>query len=43
MTKPSIKTNIKRLDKLKDKDIDYSDSPPLDDSFFEQVAVTLPK
>lgn len=30
------------IDTLGDTDIDYSDSPPLDDSFFEQVLVTLP-
>ena len=38
-----IKSDLKRLDALKDKDIDYSDSPALDDSFFERVTVELPR
>ena len=28
---------------MKDKDIDYSDSPALDDSFFTQETLDLPK
>lgn len=38
-----IKSDWKRLDALKDKDIDYSDSPALDDSFFERATIELPK
>jgi len=34
---------LKRLDKLTDKDIDYSDMPPLDDDFFHKEMVTLPQ
>lgn len=35
----SISSDLKRLDKMTDADIDYSDSPPLDDSFFEKAMV----
>lgn len=27
---------------MEDRDIDYSDIPPLDDSFFEKQTVTIP-
>jgi uncharacterized protein (DUF4415 family) len=39
----SISSNLKRVDKLKDKDIDYSDIPELDASFFTKIPVILPK
>lgn len=39
----SIKSDLKRFDKLKDADIDYSDSPALDDSFFERNTIEMPK
>jgi uncharacterized protein (DUF4415 family) len=38
----SISSDLKKLDKMKDSDIDYSDIPPLDESFFENEIVTLP-
>lgn len=38
-----ITSDLKRLDKLKDKDIDYSDIPPLDESFFTKTTVVLPR
>lgn len=41
--KKSITSDLKRLDKLTDKDIDYSDIPPLDDDFFQKEMVTLPQ
>lgn len=41
--KKSISSDLKKLDKMKDKDIDYSDIPALDDSFFKKEMVTLPK
>ena len=39
----AISSDLKRLDKVRDKDIDYSDIPELDESFFKKEAVTLPK
>ncbi len=39
----SLKSDLKRVDKIQDQDIDYSDSPPLDDSFFERMTVELPE
>lgn len=35
--KKSIKSNLKRLDATKDKDIDYSDIPEFDESFLRNV------
>ena len=40
--KRSIKSDVKRLDKMNDQDIDYSDIPPLDDSFFDRLTVETP-
>lgn len=37
-----IKSDLKRVDQLKDRDIDYSDSPGLDDSFFKKAVIKLP-
>ena len=41
--KKSIKSDLTRLDKKKDEDIDYSDSPELDNSFLTRQAIELPK
>lgn len=41
--KKSISSNLKRIDKMKDENIDYSDIPELDDYFFTREAITLPK
>ncbi|MCP4475235.1 MAG: 3-oxoacyl-ACP synthase [Gammaproteobacteria bacterium] len=38
----SLKSDLKRVDKLREDEIDYSDSPPLDDSFFERATVEMP-
>ena len=38
-----ISSDLKRLDKMTDEDIDYSDIPSLDDSFFTKEAVILPQ
>ncbi len=38
----SSKTDWKRLSKMKDKDIDTSDIPELDDAFFENAELRLP-
>ena len=36
-------SDLKKLDAMKDSDIDYSDIPELDESFFTRVTVELPK
>ena len=41
--KKSISSDLKKLDKMTDADIDYSDIPPLDESFFKKEIVTLPQ
>lgn len=41
MSKPS-KTDWKRLSKMKDKDIDTSDIPELDDAFFQNAELHVP-
>ena len=40
--KKSIKSDLKRIDAIKEEDIDYSDHPPLDDSFFTRTPIELP-
>jgi uncharacterized protein (DUF4415 family) len=40
--KKSIKSDLERIDKLTDREIDYSDIPELDASFFTRTVVTLP-
>ncbi len=42
MNKKSIKSDLARLDRLKDSDIDYSDIPPLGDEFFKKATVAWP-
>ena len=42
MSKKSIKSDLARLDRMKDKDIDYSDIPALDNSFFTRPTVQWP-
>lgn len=42
MNKKSIKSDLKRLDRMADRNIDYSDIPPLDDSFFKKATLTWP-
>lgn len=37
------KTNWEQIDKLKDKEIDYSDIPELDDAFFKKAKVEMPR
>jgi uncharacterized protein (DUF4415 family) len=41
--KKSISSDLKKLDNIKDKDINYDDIPPLDESFFKKEVVILPK
>jgi uncharacterized protein (DUF4415 family) len=42
VSKKPIKSDLKRIDAMRDEDIDYSDIPPLDDKFFEQAQVVVP-
>ena len=37
------KTDWERLVKMKDKDIDFSDIPELDDEFFKNAIIKLPE
>lgn len=39
MSRTSIKSDVARLDRLKDRDIDYSEIPPLDDAFFKKATM----
>jgi uncharacterized protein (DUF4415 family) len=36
------KTDWERIRKLKDREIDYTDSPELDDAFFKRAVVPMP-
>ena len=40
--KKSSKTDWKRLSKMKDKDIDTSDIPELDETFFRSAEIDIP-
>ncbi|MBL7073302.1 MAG: BrnA antitoxin family protein [Candidatus Omnitrophica bacterium] len=40
--KRNSKTNYKRIDSMKDKDIDYSDIGELDGEFWEKAKLVLP-
>ncbi len=42
MSKKSITSDLKRVDRMNDADIDYSDIPPLGKSFFTKATVTWP-
>lgn len=42
MRKKSSKTDLARIDRMTDKDIDYSDIPALDASFFTRPTVQWP-
>ena len=42
MSGKSIKSDLDRLDTMMDADIDQSDIPELDDSFFERATVSFP-
>ncbi len=42
MSKPSITSDLNRIDGIEDSDIDYSDIPPLDDSFFTKATQPWP-
>ena len=38
----SITSDLKRIDKMTDAEIDYSDISPLDEAFFTKATVALP-
>ncbi len=42
MSKKSIKSDLARVDRIKDAEIDYSDIPPLDKSFFTKATEAWP-
>jgi uncharacterized protein (DUF4415 family) len=42
VSKKSIKSDLARLKRMKDSDIDYSDIPPLGDEFFKKATVAWP-
>ena len=42
MNKKSIKSDLAKLDRMKDSDIDYSDIPALDKSFFVKATTPWP-
>lgn len=42
MTERPIRSDLARVDRLDDSDIDYSDIPPLDDSFLRKPAFPWP-
>jgi uncharacterized protein (DUF4415 family) len=42
VSKKSTKSDLARLDRMTDKDIDYSDIPPLDKSFFKKATAEWP-
>ena len=42
MIKKSIKSDLKRIDRMQDSEIDYSDIPALDQSFLTKVTVAWP-
>ena len=42
MSKKSIKSDLAKIDRLKDADIDYSDIPPLSKAFFTTATEAWP-
>ena len=42
MSSRSIKSDLAKVDATREADIDYTDSPPLDDSFFSRALVDWP-
>ena len=39
--KPIIKSDLKRIDALRDEDIDYTDIPALDEGFFKEARAVV--
>ena len=42
-SKDSSETNWERVDRMTDEEVDTSDIPPLDDDFFDNAELRLPK
>jgi uncharacterized protein (DUF4415 family) len=42
VNKKSIKSDLARIDRMRDADIDYSDIPPLDKSFLKKATTAWP-
>ena len=42
MNKKSIKSDLARIDRMRDADIDYSDIPPLDKTFLKKATTDWP-
>ena len=42
MKKKSIKSDLARIDRMRDTDIDYSDLPPLDKTFLKKATTDWP-
>jgi hypothetical protein len=42
MKTKSIKSDLARIDRMRDRDIDYSDIPPLDQSFLKKAVLAFP-
>jgi uncharacterized protein (DUF4415 family) len=42
VNKKSIKSDLARIDRMKDADIDYSDIPPLDKTFLKKATTAWP-
>jgi len=42
VSKKSIKSDLAKVDRIKDAEIDYSDLPPLDKSFFTRATAAWP-
>jgi uncharacterized protein (DUF4415 family) len=42
VSRKSIKSDLARLDRMNDSDIDYSDIPPLGDEFFKKATAAWP-
>jgi uncharacterized protein (DUF4415 family) len=42
VNKKSIKSDLARIDRMRDADIDYSDIPPLDKAFFAKATAAWP-
>ena len=42
MSSKPIKSDVKRLDAMRDDEIDYSEIPALDDAFFRNARVVVP-
>ena len=42
MNKKSIKSDVARIDRMREADIDYSDIPPLDKTFLKRATAAWP-